>query len=200
MKQEPTAPDTFFSPPEPSGKEPTMLPQSSRITCGAMLAVAVFLVGQGRPADAGVKTWDGSTDVSWFTTAAWDPAGVPLATDNVVINSGRPISSSLDKINVSGGGSITLSGSTAQLGKKQSPSSWQAPQLYVGKTGSGQVLVTGGADLVTMATELGCTSGAIGEVTLQGTGTTWSVGVGRKRCQEPFPEGQSEDRTRNNGS
>jgi hypothetical protein len=40
------------------------------------------------PPAAPVKTWIGTSGASWFTTTNWNPAGVPTATDNVLIPAG----------------------------------------------------------------------------------------------------------------
>ena len=146
---------------------------------GFLIALVVMPAGvnPGNAKAATVSSWNGAVGANWTSATAWTPTGVPAASDQVSIASGLAITTSQYPISVSNGGSITLSGVSTGLGQQQSPSSWLAPDFYVGQTGNGEVLVEGGASLVTMATELGRTSGAVGQVTLQGSGTTWAVGV-----------------------
>lgn len=41
-------------------------------------------------ADANAITWTGNTDTDWGTASNWNPARVPMVTDNVTIPGGRP--------------------------------------------------------------------------------------------------------------
>jgi T5SS/PEP-CTERM-associated repeat protein len=128
-----------------------------------------------RGARSEIRTWNGADGADFYAPAQWAPAGAPSPSDELVINAGRPVTSSLTTVRVSDGGSITVSGPSAALGQPRNPASWLAPQVKIGETGQGRVLVRDGATLSTMATDLGVQPGSRGEVTIQGSGSTWAI-------------------------
>ena len=78
--------------------------------CGRSLVAAVVIaLACASPAAAATKTWVGGS-AAWSDGASWSPAGVPAATDDVVIDSGTPEVSAAD----AAAGSIALA-DTASL-------------------------------------------------------------------------------------
>jgi T5SS/PEP-CTERM-associated repeat protein len=125
---------------------------------------------------AATRAWNGAFDVNWFTDSQWTPAGIPAASDQLTVLSGRPITDSITTVSVNNGGQLTISGPTAAVGRTDPVSSWHAPQFNVGVSGAGRVVVQNGATLVTMGTNLGGNTGSRGEVVVQGVGSRWDVG------------------------
>ncbi len=79
---------------------------TQRLACVSATAwLVAILLCPCTPAHGEMKTWIGSSDVSWFTATNWNPEGVPTNGDDVVIDA------------VSSLTNVVLTGSTPALGQ-----------------------------------------------------------------------------------
>ena len=83
--------------------------RSTKIHLLAGLGLLFLLIAT--PAGAGtLRTWDnGGGDTDWTTPGNWNPDGYDIS-DNLIVSSGSPTSSS--SVSIDNGGSITLAGPT----------------------------------------------------------------------------------------
>jgi hypothetical protein len=81
----------------------------------AMLALFISIESFGQ------KTWTGATSTAWNTATNWSPAGIPIATDNVIIPS-APVNQPLvsgtltpvcNNLTINSGASLTINGTTS---------------------------------------------------------------------------------------
>jgi len=115
-------------------------------------------------------TWDGQVDGNWYNPGNWDPNADPADDANRVILSGSPVASA--DVRVSGGGSITLSGSSA--------SALILSDLMIGHTATGTLAVTGGGTVSNFGWgHIGGELGSHGTVTVDGAGSSWTTNSGQ---------------------
>ncbi len=68
------------------------------------------------PAHALTRHWDnGGADIDWFTAANWSPNGVPLASDDLVLDLSLNVIQAYALVTLDNGGSFTVDRSTARV-------------------------------------------------------------------------------------
>jgi T5SS/PEP-CTERM-associated repeat protein len=142
----------------------------------------------------GVFVVDGessSMTVSGVTTVGASTFGVMNVRDDAVVTAGSILelgtaSTGQGTINVQSGGTLTsnlsrvgrVAGSEGEVNVTGNGSQWNVTnQLFVGSSGTGNVSVTnGGKTMVDDAVRIGSSSGSIGSMTIDGTGSELTAG------------------------
>src|SRR6185437_312121 len=175
---------------------PSTTAQSFSATAGT-LSVTFGATGSAVPP----KTWTGAVSTDWGTPGNWSPAGVPTATDSVIVPSGtansaviRATAYSVDGLSIQAGAIVTMdtaslvvNGSFTQAGTFTDPSVSSALSLNgIGRTLSGSIpilattvsgtyTVTGNVLASTLQVAGGLT---LGGHTLTTTGAFGTTGTG----------------------
>lgn len=126
--------------------------------------------------------WLSATSSSWFLAANWNPATLPTASDSVTINNGGTSTiSSAGAVarnvilgNAAGqSGNIEVTGGSLTL----TPGGYPTGSILVGNRGTGTVTVSNGGTVSSSSTYIAANdAGAMGTVTVTGTGSQWSTG------------------------
>jgi T5SS/PEP-CTERM-associated repeat protein/autotransporter-associated beta strand protein len=167
------------------------------------LSLAVLAVAASAPARAQIA-WTGNTSDDWFTGTNWSGNAVPLATQNVIIDTIVPNptvvrlpsavvnnltigSVATGSLTIIDGGMVTTNnlariafeaGSQGEVTVTGSGSMWtNATSLSVANAGTGRLLIEAGGQVITSANGLiGQLPGSTGAVDVFDAGSTWSQG------------------------
>ena len=180
------------------------LQRSTVLVCSVILTVQVAAL---LPAHA-QTVWTGNTSSDWFTGSNWQGNAVPTPAADAVLNTivpnptvvNGPGAQALDLVvgasgtgalNVGSGGTVTntigslgdSAGSTGTATVSGSGATWtNSGDLYVGTNGTGALSIGSGGTVSNAVGRVGgcdgCSTGAVGAVTVSGVGATWTNSAG----------------------
>jgi hypothetical protein len=163
------------------------------LAINSIVILAFALCGLSAP--AATKTWNGSVNNDWFTGANWTPSGVPTLSDNVYINNGGKAIVSASgayarSVTIGEGatdsGELSVDGGALVLpGDSTIPTDPIEGAIYVGKYGHGTFEIIHGGTVdcgYGYVAAFGGTPASNGAVTVNGSGSTWTLtGSGNTR-------------------
>ena len=99
---------------------PTVGAQSISATSAGLAGSPLTINATGTVASAFSKTWTGATNNQWATASNWSPAGVPAATDSVLIpvsanNPQLAATATINGITINAGATLTLTSGAVTL-------------------------------------------------------------------------------------
>jgi outer membrane autotransporter protein len=163
---------------------------------GSVAILASVLSGIS-PANA--IDWSGTASENWHDSANWVGGVVPVSGDVRLNVTGRTFvesaasfssitfgSSSGVVLDVNGPGSLTgtsliagyASGTDGALTVSGNTAALSTQFLYSGFEGNGSIIIKGGATASSNTLHVGSQLGTYGEFTVDGSGTTWTAGIG----------------------
>jgi outer membrane autotransporter protein len=155
-----------------------------RPTVLACSVIAIVQIATLLPAHA-QTIWTGNTSSNWFTGSNWQGGVAPTSTTNAFLDTIVP-----NPTVVNGPGAQDLdgslgfsSGSTGTVTVGGPGAAWtNSGDLYIGRNGTGTLNIGSGGTVSNGIGHVGgcagCSTDAVGTVTVSGAGTTWTNSIG----------------------
>jgi T5SS/PEP-CTERM-associated repeat protein/autotransporter-associated beta strand protein len=138
------------------------------LACTALTVVA-------GPTASHAADWTGANSTDWFDAANWSTNAVPIAADDVIINTIAPNPTAISGAAVSNVGRIASAvGSTGQVTVGAGSSWTNSSSLIVGDLGTGTLVIQNGGQVTNTSGSIGSDAGSTGQVTVTGAGSTWT--------------------------
>jgi T5SS/PEP-CTERM-associated repeat protein len=170
--------------------------------------IALLLSVADHPPARAQSIWTGNTSSDWFIGGNWQSGTVPTSAANAFLNTvapnptvvNAPGAQALDVVvggsltgmlTIGSGGTVTntegtvgaSSGSTGTVSVNGTGATWtNSGDLYIGRNGTGTLNVGAGGTVSNVIGHVGgcagCSTGAVGTVTVGGAGATWTNSTG----------------------
>ena len=112
------------------------------------------------------RTWVGGSG-QWYDSSNWSPSGNPASSDILFVYSGSAKTSN-QNVTTDGGGSITVSGPSANA-------HFSLSILTIGEIGTGALYISNGGDVTDEGGGIGSSADGEGTVTVTDAGSSWET-------------------------